>query len=134
MRIHTGPRPGNRTLHALRTALLALITPLLEKNPVKTLAADTALVFSMTRLIWLAFAIACLRQIGAAGVAGWPEATLAIAIVLAPPLLSALERVDPRDVLSFGQVLLGRFGLGEARRLTSVYAEEPSIHDNHNPD
>jgi hypothetical protein len=123
-----------RALGAVRAALLALVTPLLEKNPVKALAADMALVFSMTRLIWLAFAIACLRQIGVAGVAGWPEATLAIAIVLAPPLLSALERLDARDVLSFGQVLLGRFGLGEARRLASVYAEEPSIHDNHNPD
>ena len=61
----------------IRAALLALVTPLLEKNPVKALAADTALVFSMTRLIWLAFAIACLRQISAAGVAGWPEATRA---------------------------------------------------------
>jgi hypothetical protein len=130
----SAPPRAARTLGAVRAALLALVTPLLEKNPVKALAADTSLVFSMTRLIWLAFAIACLRQIGAAGVAGWPEATLAIAIVLAPPILSALERVDARDVLSFGQVLLGRFGLGEARRLTSVYAEEPSIHDNHEPD
>jgi hypothetical protein len=118
----------------IRAALFALVTPLLEKNPVKALAADTALVFSMTRLIWLAFAIACLRQISATGVAGWPEATLAIAIVLAPPLLSTLERVDPHDVLAFGQVLLGRFGLGEARRITSVYAEEPTPHDNHQPD
>ena len=127
-------RRGARTLAALRAALLALVTPLLEKNPVKALAADTTLVFSMTRLIWLAFAIACLRQIGAAGVAGWPEATLAIAIVLAPPLLSALERVEPKDVLSFGQLLLGRFGLGEARRLASVYADEPSPRDDHQPD
>lgn len=118
----------------MRAVLLALVTPLLEKNPVKALAADAAIVFSMTRLIWLAFAIACLRQIGVAGVAGWPEATLAIAIVLAPPLLSALERVEPKDVLAFGQVLLGRFGLGEARRLTNVYAEQPSLHDNHQPD
>lgn len=127
-------RRSAAALGAVRAALLALVTPLLEKNPVKTLAADTALVFSMTRLIWLAFAIACLRQIGAAGVAGWPEATLAIAIVLAPPLLSALERVEPRDVLSFGQVLLGRLGLGEARRLANVYGEEPSPHDDHQAD
>ena len=123
-----------KALGAIRAALLALVTPLLEKNPVKALAADTALVFSMTRLIWLAFAIACLHQIGAAGVAGWPEATLAIAIVLAPPLLSALERLEPKDVLSLGQVLLGRFGLGEARRLANVYAEEPSPHDDHHTD
>ena len=134
MRTTNISRRGVRALGAVRAALLALVTPLLEKNPVKALAADTALVFSMTRLIWLAFAIACLRQIGAAGVAGWPEATLAIAIVLAPPLLSALERVEPKDVLSFGQVLLGRFGLGEARRLTSVYAEEPSPQDDHHAD
>jgi hypothetical protein len=134
MRTITVSRASARTLGAIRTALLALVTPLLEKNPVKALATDAALVFSMTRLIWLAFAIACLRQIGATGIAGWPEATLAIAIVLAPPLLSALERLEPKDVLSFGQVLLGRFGLGEARRLTSVFAEEPSKHDNHQPD
>ena len=127
-------RRAVRPLGIARAALLALVTPLLEKNPVKALAADTALVFSMTRLIWLAFAIACLRQIGAAGVAGWPEATLAISIVLAPPLLSALERVEPKDVLSFGQVLLGRLGLGEARRLTSAYAQEPSPHDDHQTD
>lgn len=134
MRTTNGSRHGARALGAIRHTLLAVLTPLLEKNPVKALAADTTLVFSMTRLIWLAFAIACLRQISAAGVAGWPEATLAIAIVLAPPLLSALERVEPKDVLSFAQVLLGRFGLGEARRLTSVYAEEPSPHDDHHND
>lgn len=134
MSIPTGSPYRARALGAVRAALLALVTPLLEKNPVKTLAADTGVVFSMTRLIWLAFAIACLRQISAAGIAGWPEATLAIAIVLAPPLLSALERVEPKDVLSFGQVLLGRFGLGEARRLTSVYAEEPAPRDDHHSD
>jgi len=134
MQSTTKSRRGTEPLGAIRAALLALVTPLLEKNPVKALATDAALVFSMTRLIWLAFAIACLRQIGAAGVAGWPEATLAIAIVLAPPLLSALERVEPKDVLSFGQALLGRFGLGEARRLSSVYAEEPSPHDDHHTD
>ena|SRR5690349_16958172 len=134
MHIMKGSLRAATALGAVRAALLALVTPLLEKNPVKALAADTALVFSMTRLIWLAFAITCLRQIAAAGVAGWPEATLAIAIVLAPPLLSALERVEPKDVLAFGQVLLGRFGLGEARRLTNVYAEEPSPHDDHHND
>jgi hypothetical protein len=48
--------------------------------------------------------------------------------------LSALERVEPKDVLSFGQVLLGRFGLGEARRLASVYGEQPSLHDDHHSD
>jgi hypothetical protein len=134
MHTRNNSRHGASALGTLRIALLALVTPLLEKNPVKALAADTSLVFSMTRLIWLAFAIVCLRQIGAAGVGGWPEATLAIAIVLAPPLLSALERVEPKDVLSFGQVLLGRFGLGEARRLANVYAEEPSPHDDHHLD
>ena len=74
MDLTNGSARAARALRFIRHALLALVTPLLEKNPVKALAADTALVFSMTRLIWLAFAIACLRQITAAGIGGWPEA------------------------------------------------------------
>ena len=61
----------------------AALTPLLEKNVVKTIGLDVPVVFSMSRVIVLAFAVGMLRQLWRAGVAGWPEATLAIAIVLA---------------------------------------------------
>jgi hypothetical protein len=106
--------------------LMALITPLLEKNPAKALATpSSAFVFSMSRLIVLAFATAMLRQLWHTGVGGWPDATLAIAIVLALPLLGALDRATPEQVLALGNALIGRFGIGEARLC------EPSRFDNH---
>jgi hypothetical protein len=106
--------------------LMALITPLLEKNPAKALATPAgAFVFSMSRVIVLAFAGAMLRQLWHAGVGGWPDATLSIAIVLALPLLGALDRVTPEQVLAFGGALIGRFGIGEARLC------EPSRFDDH---
>ena len=110
--------------------LLAIITPLLEKNPAKALATPGAFVFSMSRLIVLAFAAAMLRQVWNTGVSGWPDATLAIAIVLALPLLGALDRASPEQVLALGGALVGRFGIGEAR-LAGWGDGEPSRFDNH---
>jgi len=112
--------------------LMAIITPLLEKNPAKALAASgSAFVFSMSRLIVLAFATAMLRQLWQAGVSGWPDATLSIAIVLALPLLGALDRVSPEQVLAFGGTLVGRFGIGEARAAGWNNNGEPNRFDNH---
>jgi hypothetical protein len=112
--------------------LMALITPLLEKNPAKALATPGgAFVFSMSRLIVLAFAAAILRQIWQIGVSGWPDATLAIAIVLALPLLGALDRASPEQVLALGGALIGRFGIGEARLAGWNDNGEPNRFDNH---
>ena len=112
--------------------LIAIITPLLEKNPAKALATPgSAFVFSMSRLIVLAFAAAMLRQLWHTGVGGWPDATLAIAIVLALPLLGALDRASPEQVLALGGALIGRFGIGEARIAGSMYNGEPNRFDNH---
>ena len=102
-----------RYASALRTIALAALTPLLEKNVSKTLALlDVPAVFSMSRVIVLAFAIGMLRQIWRAGVAGWPDATLAIVIVLALPILGALDRAQPDQVIDFAKTLVGRFGIG----------------------
>ena len=60
----------------------------------------------MSRVIVLAFAIGELRQMWRAGIAGWPEATLAIAIVLALPLLGAIERARPADVMELAKTLV----------------------------
>ena len=112
--------------------LMALVTPLLEKNPAKALATPaSAFVFSMSRLIVLAFAGAMLRQMWHTGVGGWPDATLAIAIVLALPLLGALDRVSPEQVLALGGALVARFGIGEARVAGLSYNTEPNRFDNH---
>ncbi|HEY5218540.1 MAG TPA: hypothetical protein VIJ16_01970 [Gemmatimonadaceae bacterium] len=47
------------------TAVLALITPLLEKHAIKALSLDTPVVFSMGCAIVLAFAVALLHLGGA---------------------------------------------------------------------
>jgi hypothetical protein len=122
-----------------RTLFLAIVTPLLEKNPAKTfVAAGVPLVFSMARLVVLAFASVMLRQIWRAGVAGWPDATLAIAVVLSLPIFGALDRVRPEQVIALGTTLLSRFGIGDVRRIGSVYANafrsEPSPFDDHRRD
>lgn len=120
-----------------RSITLALITPLLEKNPCKTRTISRChvpVVLSMSRVIVILFAAAMLVQIRRAGVAGWPEATLCIAIVLAIPLLAALERVNPKDALAFGRSLIDRFGRGDVRAVASVYATEPSKYDDHTDD
>ena len=66
--------------------------------------------------------------------AGWPEATLSIAIVLAMPILGALERAKPAEVIALAKVLVGRLGTCDGRRLRSVFAQEPSKFDDHRVD
>jgi hypothetical protein len=123
-------------MRQLRLIVLAGLTPLLEKNVVKTLVTDVPVVFSMSRVIVLAFAVGMLRQLWRAGIAGWPEATLAIAIVLALPTLAALERVQPEDAVALMRGVVERFGTGEVRKVASVYraAREPSKYDDHRDD
>lgn len=121
----------------LQCIALAAITPLLEKNVLKTLNMDVPLVFSMSRLVVLAFATGVMRQLWYAGIAGWPDATLAIAVVLALPILGALDRVAPERVVDVAMALIGRVGTGETRRVTNAYAgaeREPSKYDDHRAD
>jgi hypothetical protein len=102
-------------LAMVRVLVLAIATPLLEKNASKTAEArklDVPVVFSMARVIVLAFAISMVHQGWRAGIAGWPEATLSIAIVLAMPILGVLERVKPAEAVALAKAVLGRFGGG----------------------
>ena len=117
--------------------MLALVTPLLEKNPSKTATFSLCyvpMVLSMARVIVLLFALAMLHQIQHAGVAGWPDATLCIAIVLAIPLLNALDRVSAKDTISLAGVLFRQFGNGGTRPLGRVFGTEPSKYDDHRVD
>ena len=125
---------GTTALRFARSSAFAALTPLLEKNVLKTMTLDVPVIFSMSRIIVLAFAATVLRQIWRAGVAGWPDATLAIAIVLALPLLGALERVGPDKVVELAKTLLTRFGTGGVRTMASVYSPEPSKFDDHRDD
>jgi hypothetical protein len=131
---------ARRAVRAWRVAwavVLALVTPLLEKNPSKTATFSLCrvpMVLSMARVIVLLFAVAMLRQVERAGVAGWPEATLCIAVVLALPILNALDRVDARHAIELAETLVGRFGAGAVRQIRSVYGEEPKKRDDHRDD
>ena len=122
----------------VRAVILAIATPLLEKNAMKTKTArslDVPLVFSMARVIVLAFAIAMLHQAWRAGIAGWPEATLSISVVLAMPILAALEQARPADVVALAKALVGRFGIGQTREgIGGVFSREPSKNDDHRDD
>ena len=112
---------------ALRAGALSILTPLLEKNVTKTFALDVPVVFSMSRIIVLAFATGVLRQLWRIGIAGWPESTLAIAIVLALPILGAMERATPAQVVEVAKSLVARFGVGDV-------TTEPSKFDDHRDD
>ena len=115
--------------------LLAALTPLHEKNALKTVAVRAPMVLSMSRLIVLAFAVVVLRQLWRVGVAGWPDATLAVTVVLALPIVGALERVSPEQVTEVARALVGRLGVGEGRRIGSAFTpSEPSKYDDHRQD
>lgn len=101
----------------------AAITPVLEKNIGKTLSMSSPLVVSMSRLIVMAFAVVMLREFWATGIDGWPDATLGIATVLALPVMNAIERAKPDDVLAVTRMLLAR-----------MRAPEPSKFDDHRTD
>jgi hypothetical protein len=97
-------------LRALKSLGTTALTPVLEKNVVKTLGHASPIVVSMSRLIAMAFAAVMLREFWRSGINGWPDATLGIATVLALPLMSNLERANPDEVLAVTRLLLARFG------------------------
>lgn len=130
-------RASKRGLRLARAIILALVTPLLEKNPLKTATFSLCyvpMVLSMARVIVLLFAIRMLDQVKRAGVAGWPESTLCIAIVLALPLLNALDRVGARETIELTKTLFARLGRGATREVANVYDREPSKRDDHRSD
>ncbi|HEY5061918.1 MAG TPA: hypothetical protein VII52_10310 [Gemmatimonadaceae bacterium] len=121
---------ARRGLVLLVDGLLIVSTPLAEKNPAKIIAQRAPLVLSMARVVVLAFAVAMLRQIWVRGVGAWPAATLSIAVVLALPILAALDRVKPGEVVTLARSLIGRFGIGAVETAPT----EPSKFDDHRSD
>ena len=127
-------RFGRHGWRVIRVIVLAFVSPLFEKGPSLgrvARALEIPLVLSMRRLVVLGFAVAVARQVALAGVTSWPEATLAIMIVIALPLMAALERVDPEETVKLAHALITRLGVGTARTVGSLYAMEPSKFDDH---
>ena len=98
------------------------LTPVLEKSAVKTMAMDSPIVVSMSRLIAVGFAAVMLKHFWHAGINGWPDATLGIATVLALPVMNAIQRANPDEVVALSRVLIARIG------------QEPNKYDDHRTD
>jgi hypothetical protein len=95
-------------LRVVKSATHAALTPVLEKNIVKTVATDSPFVVSMSRLIAMAFALVLLRDFWLHGLNGWPDAALGITTVLAVPLMNTIQRANPDEVLAVTRLLLAR--------------------------
>jgi hypothetical protein len=104
-------------LPLLKSLGVAALTPVLEKNVVKTLAMDSPLVVSMSRLIAMVFAAVVLREYWQTGIDGWPDATVGIATVIALPMMNAIERAKPDDVMAITRLLLARMRGPEPSKL-----------------
>lgn len=98
---------------ALMAILAVLLSPFAEKNPVKALSSVAPIVLSMSRVTVAVFTAVDAYRLATAKSIGWPEATLAIALVFALPVLSALNKVSPQEVVAFGARIIERFGVGD---------------------
>ncbi len=122
----------HRAYRFCRAILFALLSCVAEKNPSKVMAVDAPFVFSLSRIIVCIFTYGMYRQMVGAGIAGWPESTLCIALVYAIPILNALGKVEAHEVITFGAAIIQRFGEGAVRTVKNVYnpALEPNAkHD-----
>lgn len=97
----------------MRSAAVFVISPLAEKNPVKMYASEAHVVLSMSRIAVATFLVVDAIRLAHVTAIGWPEATLAIGIVFALPILRALDKVSPHEVLAFGAGIISRFGVGD---------------------
>lgn len=98
---------------AALSVLAILLSPFAEKNPVKALSSVAPIVLSMSRVTVAVFTAVDAYRLATAKSVGWPEATLAIALVFALPVLSALNKVSPQEVVAFGAKIIERFGVGD---------------------
>jgi hypothetical protein len=100
-----------------------VLTPMLEKSAVKILGLESPLVVSMSRLIAVGFAAVMLKHFWQSGINGWPDATLGIATVLALPVMNAIQRANPDEVVALTRVLIARMS-----------TPQPSKFDDHRSD
>ncbi len=126
--------PRKHAVSTWRAVGLALATMIVEKNPFKRLGLNVPVVVSAMRVTIMLFTVVDLYRLATIPVIGWPDATLAIAIVLAHPLVSALERMKPEATVGLVKALVARFGVGEVARVGKVLNREPSKYDDHRQD
>lgn len=126
-----------RTASSWRTIGLAILTTILEKNPLKRLGLHAKLVVSLARVTVLAFTVADIYRLFAGIPLGWPDAAVDVTNMLAVPLLGALDRMKPETTVELAKTLIGRFGVGDVSQTRPVFGRgdrEPSKYDDHRRD
>lgn len=110
---HDCGRAYHRAYHWTRGLLFVVVSCALEKNPTKLLAIEAPVIFSASRLVVLALAVAVVRRLWLPGAIGWPEATLGAVVAIALPVLDAFKRVEPSDVVALAKEVIQRLGIGD---------------------
>lgn len=98
-----------------RRAAIVVLSPIAEKQPLKVLAVDAPVVLSFRRVALAAIIYAFIRQMGTAGLAGWPEVTFAALILLVVLFLGAFEKASTADAVGVLTHLVDKFGVGQGR-------------------
>jgi hypothetical protein len=105
--------------------LAFLLSPWLEKNPMKLLTWLSPIMLSCARITVSVFTYVMARRLLDTKTAiGWPEMIGMIGLVFALPILAALEKVSPQDVIAFGAKIIERFGVGGVAQ-----ADTPADHE-----
>jgi hypothetical protein len=99
--------------HWTRQFVFVVLSCALEKNPTKLLAIEAPVIFSAGRVVVLALAAAVVRRLWMPAPIGWPDATLGAVVAIALPVLEALRRVQPADVVALAKDVIERLGIGD---------------------
>lgn len=101
--------------------LAFIVSPISEKNPVKVLSSFAPIMLSGSRITVAVFTYVIARRLLETKVAiGWPESTMVLGLIFALPLLAALEKMSPADVVAFGTKIVERFGIGDVAQAAFV--------------
>ncbi len=101
------------------------------RHALRSLGGATSVLIALSWAAVLGLTVVDLHRLWTPGPLGWPDATLAMANVLAFPLLGALERMKPEATVELVEALVGRIGIGDVARLID---REPSKYDDHRND
>jgi hypothetical protein len=131
------PRPISSLARSAIRFVIIVLSPLIEKRGPGPYDGAGPWMLSMKRVIVVLFAGVCAGQIAATGVVGWPMATLSVAIVVALPLMTALEAMPPHAALELAEHVIARLGVGSTGGTGAAPAHrapEPSKWDDHRID
>lgn len=110
----------------VRAGLLVLASAIAEKDPKNQLYSDVPIVLSATRIVvYIALFVWASMGLAAAGMPAWPFWTFGSILIMALPILKALNTAaekDPAAVLDFAKSIYSRMGVGDTHG--DIYHQE----------